>query len=113
MRARQQLAALHTMLNVDQQQASTQSGTMRRKLVFSKAKKQWVAKKIYAPSAKFVFALMQDVLDTKQELTQGTVPECIADFPPIPEAIPSNNNIASEPCPPKENVIAQHVSRMV
>ena len=86
---------------------------MRRRLALPKAKKQRVAKKIYAPSAKFVFALMQDVLDTKQELTQGTVPECIADFPPIPEAIPSNNNIASEPCLPKENVIAQHVSRMV
>ena len=86
---------------------------MRRKLVFSKAKKLWVAKKIYALSAKFVFAPMQDARDIKQQLTQGTVPECIADFPPIPEAIPSNNNIASEPCPSKENVIAQHVSRTV
>ena len=110
MKARQQLAALHHNYNVGCQQAQTRSGEERWKKVFPKAK-QWVVKKVYEKTSRvFIFDLIEDVLETKRQLVADRVPECVAEYPPIPDGVPAN--IATEPCPPKEDLIAQHVSRM-
>ena len=110
MRARQQLAALNHNHNVGREQARTAGGAERWKLVFPKAKKQWVAKKMYEKKTTTYLYDMHDVLSAKKELVAGKIPVCVSDFPPVPASIPAN--IATKPSPAKHDVIAQHVSRI-
>ena len=110
MRARQQLAALNHNYNVGRQQAKTQHGKAQWKIVFPKAKKKWVAKKVYSKkSTTYLHALMHSVYQTKKALVQGIRPECIDNYPGVPDGIPAN--IACEPRPATEDVIAAHISR--
>lgn len=110
MRARQELAALNHNYNVGRCQATTRAGELQWKVVFPKAKRQWVAKKVYAKkSTTFLHALVHEVYTTKLALVKGKVPECIASYPGVPSEIP--RNIATAPQPDKADVIAAHISR--
>eukprot|EP00117_Sycon_ciliatum_P037637 scpid64077/ scgid28111/ len=111
MLARQQLAALNHNNNVGRKQARKADGTERWKLVFPKAKKAWVARKIYSKkSISYMYRLMQDVMETKAAVLSVKTPECIANYPDVPTDIPAN--IATVPRPPKVDVIAQHMPRL-
>ena len=110
MLARQQLAALNHN-NAGRKQARKADGTERWKLVFPKAKKAWAARKIYSKkSISYMYRLTQNVMETKTAVLSGKTPECIANYPDVPTDIPAN--IATVPRPPKEDVIAQHMSRL-
>ena len=114
MRARQQLAALNHNYNVGRDQATTKDGSLRWRIVYPKAKHQWVAKKIYAKtSTTFFHGLMQDVLAVKMTMSLLPVvqPECIANYPGVPDDIPKN--IASQPPPDKDELIAAQISRFL
>ena len=99
-RARPELACLHHNHNVGRQQAHTAAGTPRYKLVFPKAKGEWVVKKVYKKTDMAIFiALMHDVHDVKVSLSHGEAVECISNYT-VPQDIPKN--IATKEAPKKK-----------
>ena len=99
MRARTELACLHHNHNVGRQQAHTAAGTSRYKLVFPKAKGEWVVKKVYKKTDMAILnALMHDV-DVKKSLSHGETVECICNYT-MPQDI--HKNIATKEAPKKK-----------
>lgn len=101
-----QLAALDNNANAERPQALVQSGEhageKRYKACFPKAHKRWVVKPISKQkSYQYLSALLAQVLERCQ--AGNAVAE------PLPVALP--RNIASEPAPPKEDLISNHRSR--
>ena len=104
--ARTQLAALDNNANAERPQALVQSGEhagqKRYKACFPKAHKRWVVKPISEKkSYQYLSALLAQVLERCQAGNAVTEP--------LPVALP--RNIASEPAPPKEDLISNHHSR--
>ena len=110
MRARTQLAAVYHNCNVGRQQAKTEKGQLRYRLVYPKSKGQWVVKKVYDdPMNRVLLDLMETAHETKRSMQRGKNPECIRDYE-VPQDIPKN--IAQKPLPDKEKAIPSHISRM-
>ena len=104
--ARTQLAALDNNANAERPQALVQSGEHigqeRYKACFPKAHKRWVVKPISEKkSYQYLSTLLAKVLERCE--TGNAVAE------PLPVVLP--RNIASEPAPAKEDLIANHRSR--
>ena len=104
--ARTQLAALDNNANAERPQALVQSGEHagqeRYKACFPKAHKRWVVKPInQKKSHQHLSILLTQVLERCE--TGNAVAE------PLPVVLP--RNIASEPAPSKEDLIANHRSR--
>ena len=90
----------------------TKDGSLWWRIVYPKAKHQWVVKKIYAKtSTTYLHGLMQVVLAVKMSLLRVVQPECIANYPGVPDDI--LKNIASPPPPDKDELIAAHISRFL
>ena len=110
MRTRTELACLHHNHNVGRQQAHTAAGTPRYKLVFPKAKGEWVVKKVYKKTdMAILIALMHDVHDVKVSLSHGEAVECISNYT-VPKDIPKN--IATKEAPKKKDAVAEHQTRL-
>ena len=104
--ARTQLAALDNNANAERPQALVQSGEHagqeRYKACFPKAHKRWVVKPIsQKKSYQYLSTLLAQVLERCE--AGNAVAE------PLPVVLPCN--IASEPAPAKEDLIANHRSR--
>ena len=110
MRARSQLAALFHNHNVAREQAKTKDGALCYRLVFPKAKGQWIIKKKYErTTAAILHELMDTIHATKMALLEGNTPPCITEYA-IPVDIPKN--IARIEIPDKAAAVTQHMSRM-
>ena len=101
--ARTQLAALDNNANTGRSQAQVQSGEQageaRYKLCFPKANKRWVVKPITEKkSYHYLSVLMSEVIKCCEEGNAAAQP--------VPVCLP--RNIASEPAPPKADLIQQH-----
>jgi len=103
--SRTQLAILDHNNNANRSQATTKKGEKRYKVVFPKNRKTWVAKPILEDkSYTFVTELMDEVIECHEAGTKAPKLRTPAHIP---------KNIATVQRPPKEEVIKQHISRMV
>lgn len=111
MRARTQLACLDHNFNTSREQSTTAQGKEKWKMVFPKSKKKWVAKPIYQKkTSAYLHELMVSVYETKEDVTQGKLPECLRLYSGKPFHIP--HNIATEEQPDRDEIIQAHQSRM-
>ena len=99
--ARTQLAVLDHNSNVHRQQAVIQKGEKRYNVICLKQRNNWVAKPIKEPkSYEYINSMMKDVLKIKVGKRMK--------YQPVAQA----QNISTIPKPPKQEVIAQHKTRM-
>ena len=78
MRARTQLASMFHNYNVDRRQAKSADGSDQWKVLFPKAKKAWVAKKVYVKrSTDILESLMWSMYECKEDLDACQLPEAI------------------------------------
>ena len=104
--ARTQLAALDNNANTGRSQAQVQSGEQageaRYSLCFPKANKRWVVKPITErKSYHYLSVLISEVIKHCEEGNAAAQP--------VPVLLP--RKIASEPAPPKADLIQKHLSR--
>ena len=103
--ARTALAALDNNHNVGRQQATTQAGDLRYKVVYPKGRKDWVAKPITeVKSYDYIAAMLTKVVEARHN--DMTIPT--EELKPSSQLPP---NIADVPQPPKQDVISKHRTR--
>lgn len=102
---RTQLAVIDHNINSNRKQATTKSGDQRYQLVFPKTRKTWVVKPVLTPKLySFVDDMMAGIVECHKKNIQLLKTE-------IPDMIPEN--IATVPRPLKEEVVKNHLSRMI
>ena len=102
MYARTQLAVMDHNCGIARQQAKTKAGKLRYNTVFSKVTASWVAKRIMEEKNKTFITEILEKLRSPDNLKGVTV-----NLENIPK------NIATEPNPGKEKLIAEHRSRFM